>query len=74
MKIENDNDLDRALCRIDEIWSAQPGDSNWEERCALIEQIEQIEQYEERTIEIPPPSLADAIIFRMEQGGYIGYY
>lgn len=65
MKIENDNELDRALCRLDEIWSVQPGDTHWEERCTLVAQIG---EYEELTVEIPPPSPVDAILFRMEQG------
>ncbi|MBN2715462.1 MAG: hypothetical protein JXX14_06375 [Deltaproteobacteria bacterium] len=66
MKIKNDNDLERAICRLDDIWSAQPSDANWEERCILVEEIE---KYEDRTVDIPPPSPVDAILFRMEQGG-----
>ena len=65
MKIKNDSDLRNAFNRLDEIWSAKPGDADWEERCALIDQVE---QYEDSTVEIPPPSPVDAILFRMEQG------
>ena len=66
VKIKNDSDFEAALKRLDEIFSAQPGDDAWEERCALIDEIE---KYEDRTVEIPPPNPIDAINFRMEQGG-----
>ena len=65
VKIENDSDLEVALQRLDEIFSTQPGEAEWEERCALIDEIE---KYENQTVEIPPPNPIDAIVFRMEQG------
>ena len=65
-KIKNGDDLDKAIARLDEIWLAKPGDSDWEERSALVEGIT---AYEDENVHIPPPDPIDAILFRMEQGG-----
>jgi HTH-type transcriptional regulator / antitoxin HigA len=62
--IKNDADLKKAFNRLDEIWTSKPGEENWEERCVLLDQIE---QYENLTVDISPPNPVDAILFRMEQ-------
>jgi HTH-type transcriptional regulator/antitoxin HigA len=62
--IENDTDLDRALARLDVIWSARPGDADWVERSALVEQIS---AYEDAHFQIPPPSPEAAAAFRKDQ-------
>ena len=67
MKIKNDTDLEKALIRLDEIWSAQPCDAEWTELRYLVKQIE---KYENKTVDIPAPSIAEAIRFRIEQGGF----
>lgn len=66
-EIKNDAELDEALSRLDEIWSARPGDVEWEERCGLVDRIE---EHEDRNIEILPVSPLNAVLFRMEQGGF----
>jgi HTH-type transcriptional regulator / antitoxin HigA len=63
-EINNDKELDDALGRLEEIWSARFGDSDWKERSLLINLIE---AYEEQAVCIPAPSLIEAIIIRMEQ-------
>ncbi len=65
-EINTTESLEKALARLDEIWSAKPGDGDWEERRALVEQIA---EYEDQRVQIPPPDPVDAILFRMEQGG-----
>ena len=64
--IKNEKDLEKALARLDEIWSARPGDADWEERRSLVDRIE---AYEDQNIKISPPNPVDAILFRMEQEG-----
>lgn len=65
-EIENDEGLQRAIERLDQIWLVKPEDELWKEREILIEQIA---AYEEQHIQIEPPSPVDAILFRMEQEG-----
>jgi HTH-type transcriptional regulator/antitoxin HigA len=65
-EIENDEGLQRAIERLDQIWSVKPEDEFWKERETLIEQIA---AYEEHHVQIEPPSPVDAILFRIEQGG-----
>jgi HTH-type transcriptional regulator / antitoxin HigA len=65
-EINSGEDLEKALARLDEIWSVKPGDADWEERRALVERIT---AYEDATVHIPPPDPVEAILFRMEQGG-----
>lgn len=65
-EIKNDEDLQKAIARLDEIWSAKPGDSDWEERYELVERVA---VYEDEHVLIPPPDPIDAIRFRMEQSG-----
>jgi hypothetical protein len=38
-EIKSQEDLDRALARLDVLWSARPGDELWEERKALVDMI-----------------------------------
>ena len=66
MRIQNDEDLEKALQRVKELWLVEPGDPDWDERKA---QVDQITAYEDEHHPIPPPSLIDAIKFRVEQGG-----
>lgn len=65
-EINTSKDLEKALARLDEVWSANPGDADWEERSALVGRIA---EYEDQHVHIPPPDPVDAILFRMEQGG-----
>jgi hypothetical protein len=46
------------------IWSARPGDADWVERSALVEQIS---AYEDAHFQIPPPSPEAAAAFRKDQ-------
>ena len=66
IEIESMEDLDVALARLDKIWSARPGDADWEERCALADQVE---RYEDEHVHIPPPTPEEAAQFRSEQEG-----
>jgi len=50
MKIKTNDELVQALARFDDIWSARPGDPEWEERCALADAIE---AYEEIILLVP---------------------
>jgi HTH-type transcriptional regulator/antitoxin HigA len=65
-EIENDEGLQRAIERLDQIWSVKPEDEFWKERETLIEQIA---AYEEQHIQIEMPSPVDAVLFRIEQEG-----
>jgi antitoxin component HigA of HigAB toxin-antitoxin module len=62
--ISNDTDLEAALCRMDEIWNARPGDDDWEERKELIDKIE---AYENEHFSISDPDPVEAANFRKEQ-------
>ena len=62
--ITNDADLDCALKQLDTVWAANPGDSDWAERCRLIAEIT---AYEDTLPEPPPPSPEAAIAFRKDQ-------
>jgi len=63
-EIKTDEDLERAFDRFDEIWSARPGDDDWNERSQLADLIE---EYEDKHVQIPAPDPVDAERFRMEQ-------
>ena len=65
-KIENDNELEKASARLDEIWSVKSGDPDYAERKLLVELIA---AYEDEHVRIPPPDPVEAIKFRMEHGG-----
>lgn len=62
--INSVEDLEKALVRLDEIWSARPGDADWEERKLLADQII---EYEDKHVHIEPPSEEAARVFRREQ-------
>lgn len=49
-EIKTDEDLKKAIARFDEIWSARPGDPDWEERETLVELIS---AYEDEHVHIP---------------------
>jgi HTH-type transcriptional regulator/antitoxin HigA len=65
-EIKNDEELETAGARLDQIWSAKRGDPDWEERSKLVELIS---AYEDEHVHIPPPDPIEAIKFRMEHGG-----
>lgn len=64
--IKNDEDLQKAIARLDKIWSVRAGDHDWEERCELVERIA---SYEDEHVHIEPPDPIEAAKFRMEQEG-----
>ena len=63
-----DNESHEALLeRFErELWSVRPGEPRWEERCALLAQIE---DYEKQHCQIHPPTPEEAAQFRQEQQG-----
>ena len=67
-QITNDEELDAALERLDEIWHLRPGDEGFEEHEDLVDKIT---AYEDATVHIPKPKLIDRIMFRAEQSGAI---
>ena len=62
--IRNDDDLDNALARIDEIFEAVEGTPESDELDILADLVE---LYESRTVEMGYPTPVAAIEFRMEQ-------
>ena len=66
IKVTDPESFEAASARLEKIWSARPGDPDFEERAALVAEIN---AYEEREDELPPPDPVDAILFRMEQAG-----
>ncbi len=66
IKVTDRESLETASARLEQIWSARPGDPDFEERAALVAEIN---AYEERQGELPPPDPVDAILFRMAQAG-----
>lgn len=64
--IRTDADLDAALARLYEIFQADSGTPEGDERDILLDLIE---FYEDKHHPIGPPSPIDAIEFRMEQQG-----
>jgi HTH-type transcriptional regulator/antitoxin HigA len=65
--IRNDRDHAEALARIDAIFAAAPGTSEFDELDVLATLIE---AYERAHHPIDPPSPVEAIKFRMEQGQF----
>lgn len=66
--IRNSKDHHRALKRLETLMTADPRpDSKEEEELVLLASL--VEEYEKRTIAIPSPTPAEAILFRMEQAG-----
>lgn len=68
MKIFNDEELECASNRLDELWSVKPWQSAYEEREELIEAIV---AYEDEHVHIPPPDPITAIKFCMEHRGIL---
>ena len=64
--IRTDEDLERALARVDDIFHAEPGTPESDELDILASLIE---IYENKRYPIAPPSPIDAIEFEMEQRG-----
>ena len=76
--IRSKKDYDKALRRIDELWSCKKNTPEGDEFEILLALVE---KYEDEHYPIPPPDPIDAIKFRMEQMNltrtelvnYIGY-
>jgi HTH-type transcriptional regulator/antitoxin HigA len=66
VKIKNDDELEKASARLNEIWSVKSGDPDYAERKLLVALIV---AYEDEHVHIPPPDPVVAIKFRMEHGG-----
>ncbi len=64
--IKNDNELKKALKRIDELWGAKPDTKKGDELDILILLVE---KYEEDHYPIPASDPVEAIKFLMEQKG-----
>ena len=64
--IRTDEDLDRALARVDEIFHAKPGTPESDELDILVRLVE---SYEDEVCPIETPSPIDAIEFEMDQLG-----
>lgn len=64
--IRTDEDLERALARVDEIFHAKPGTPESDELDILVRLVE---SYEDEVCPIATPSLIDAIEFEMDQLG-----
>jgi HTH-type transcriptional regulator/antitoxin HigA len=64
--IRNNNDLKRALARIDQLIDATPGTTDYDELEVLSTLVE---VYESQHFPIDPPDPVEAIKFRMEQQG-----
>ena len=62
--IRNDEELDRALERIGELWGAEPGTTRGDELDVLMLIVE---KYEEEHFPIPASDPVEAIKFLMEQ-------
>ena len=62
--IRNDNDLKKALSRIEEIFDAEPG-SKEEEELEILTAL--VQAYEAKCHPVPDPDPISAIKFRMEQ-------
>jgi antitoxin component HigA of HigAB toxin-antitoxin module len=68
MKINNSDELQIALKRLDEIWNyTQPDSPYFKERSELIDAII---DFENENYPITPPEDVDAIEFRLEQINY----
>jgi HTH-type transcriptional regulator/antitoxin HigA len=62
--IKNDRELNRALARIDELWSAKPDTAKGDELDVLMLIVE---KYEDEHFAIPASDPVEAIKFLMEQ-------
>ena len=62
--IRSDEDLERAMARIDEIFFAEPGTPESDELDVLVRLVE---SYEAEHYPMPTPSPIDAIEFEMDQ-------
>ena len=62
--IKSDRELERALARIDELWSSKPDTPKGDELDVLMLLVE---KYEEEHYPIPPSDPVEAIKFLMEQ-------
>ena len=69
-KIRSDEEHDAAMARIDEIFDAPVGSAEGDELEVLVRLVE---AWEEVRYTIPPPDLMDALEFRMEQEGGLGW-
>lgn len=64
--IKNESDYDKAFERLEELMVENPAEgTDAADELELIAHL--IEIYEEKTVNIPPPSPVEAIKFRMEQ-------
>ena len=64
--IRNEEDYEEALARLWEIFQAEDGTPEGDERDVLADMVE---RYEDRHYPIPPPDPVAAIEFRMDQAG-----
>ena len=64
--IRNEDDYETALTRLAEIFQAEPGTPEGDERDILSDLVE---HYEDRCHPIAPPDPIAAIEFRMDQAG-----
>ena len=64
--IRSDDDLQRAVKRLEKIFQAEEGTSQADERDVLVTLIE---AYENKHYDFGPADPVEAIKFRMEQGG-----
>ena len=62
--VNNDDDFQKATVRLLEIWSAVPGDADWEEHSKLVKLIS---EYEDRYHEPPAPDPVDVLQYYMER-------
>ena len=67
LPIESDNDLARALARVDHIWPKKDSSAGAANELKVLAVL--ISDYEERHHPVPPPSPVEAIRFRMDQMG-----
>lgn len=64
--VKTEEDYERALGRIEELWGAEPGTENGDE---LDIWLALVDAYEEEHHPVPPPSPVEAIKFVMDQQG-----
>src|SRR5690606_2669005 len=62
--IKSDEDLDRALARVEELWDAQPGTPEDEELDVLLVLIE---DYEKKHHKIPPGDPIEVVLYKLEE-------
>jgi len=66
--IQNDEDYEWALLRVEQLWGSVPDSPRGDELCVLVTLIE---AWEEHAYPIDFPGPIDAIKFRLEQRGKI---